>query len=537
MEGLPVTLVATVAPADATNKEVTWSSSDETVATVANGVVTTLKPGTATITVKTVDGGFTATCVITVNRESPPLPGSVTFTKVTADQQDWSGQYLLVYEQSATAGLVFNGKDAGEGAGCISAAIADGKITLDDYAKYCIYVEKMEGGYSLKIGDNYMGGKDATNGITFSNKAIVNTIKYAGDSLTIASNNVYMRFNTTAHQLRFRYYKNAGYDKSICLYKADQEIAPQPACIPDTVSVVQAIAVVAEEKTHYVKGIVGEISTSAEDLAKYHNIDFMLADIDDVTKQIKCYRLWWEKMNGEFKGGEIASGDTILVYGQTTIYTDKEGNKINEIANGYVVEVLGKGDGTGPIGPTPHGDPLDIDYAEAAYIVDEEGPYWMLYGGKYPADETQMYLDYPIIILYVENADGKHIAGTYNIYEGSTLYTSDNDSIEFVSGSVLVTCVEAGNELYPPYYNIVATLYDAQGREYVYEFETEVWAYDYESDEDIVLEDQPTQGIETTVVYEFDPKAPIYNIQGMQVDRNTRGVLIQNGNKFMSNGL
>ena len=465
------------------------------------------------------------------------------YVKVTSTGGITDGEYLIVYEAGSVA---FDGSLSTLDAtgNTVAVTINDGKIASSakiDAATFTIDVTKgtlkSSSGLYIGVSSNSNGLKQIADENAYKNSFAIDGDGNAVISAVFSESTMTLRYNKATNQLRFRYYKNAGYDKSICLYKADQEIAPQPACIPDTVSVVQAIAVVAEEKTHYVKGIVGEISTSAEDLAKYHNIDFMLADIDDVTKQIKCYRLWWEKMNGEFKGGEIASGDTILVYGQTTIYTDKEGNKINEIANGYVVEVLGKGDGTGPIGPTPHGDPLDIDYAEAAYIVDEEGPYWMLYGGKYPADETQMYLDYPIIILYVENADGKHIAGTYNIYEGSTLYTSDNDSIEFVSGSVLVTCVEAGNELYPPYYNIVATLYDAQGREYVYEFETEVWAYDYESDEDIVLEDQPTQGIENTVVYEFDPKAPIYNIQGMQVDRNTRGVLIQNGNKFMINGL
>jgi len=61
------TLVATVAPANATNKSVNWSSSAPAVATVANGVVTPLTAGTTTITVTTVDGGFTATCAVTVN--------------------------------------------------------------------------------------------------------------------------------------------------------------------------------------------------------------------------------------------------------------------------------------------------------------------------------------------------------------------------------------------------------------------------------------------------------------------------------------
>lgn len=62
------TLVATVTPEGATNKTVTWASSDTSVATVdENGKVTALKEGTATITVRTDDGGFTDTCEVTVD--------------------------------------------------------------------------------------------------------------------------------------------------------------------------------------------------------------------------------------------------------------------------------------------------------------------------------------------------------------------------------------------------------------------------------------------------------------------------------------
>jgi uncharacterized protein YjdB len=63
------TLTATVSPANANNKNVTWSSSNTGVATVdANGKVTAGTAGTATITVRTVDGGKTATCAVTVRK-------------------------------------------------------------------------------------------------------------------------------------------------------------------------------------------------------------------------------------------------------------------------------------------------------------------------------------------------------------------------------------------------------------------------------------------------------------------------------------
>ena len=81
--GDEVTLTATVSPADADIKTVSWSSDNEAVATVADGKVKAVGAGDATITVTTTDGGKTATCAVTV---SEPEPESLPFVKMEAEE-------------------------------------------------------------------------------------------------------------------------------------------------------------------------------------------------------------------------------------------------------------------------------------------------------------------------------------------------------------------------------------------------------------------------------------------------------------------
>ena len=71
-------LVASVAPSNAGNRNVTWSSSEPAVAAVSGGAVTALRPGSAVITVTTVDGGYAASCAVTVTAPvTPPVnPGN-----------------------------------------------------------------------------------------------------------------------------------------------------------------------------------------------------------------------------------------------------------------------------------------------------------------------------------------------------------------------------------------------------------------------------------------------------------------------------
>ena len=86
-------LKASISPADATNKDVTWTSSDEKIAKVdANGKVTAVGAGKATITVTTKDGNFKATCDITVKNEE------VQVVKVTGVSLDKTSVELKINE-------------------------------------------------------------------------------------------------------------------------------------------------------------------------------------------------------------------------------------------------------------------------------------------------------------------------------------------------------------------------------------------------------------------------------------------------------
>lgn len=86
------TLTATVTPDNATNKTVTWKTSNDKVATVANGVVTAVGKGTATITAAA--GGKTATCTVTVKVPAHKhTPVAVPAQESTCMEKGWEAYY------------------------------------------------------------------------------------------------------------------------------------------------------------------------------------------------------------------------------------------------------------------------------------------------------------------------------------------------------------------------------------------------------------------------------------------------------------
>jgi uncharacterized protein YjdB/glycosidase len=101
--GLTTQLTATVAPANATNQSVTWTSSNTAVATVsATGLVTGVAAGTATITAKTADGAKTASSVITVQAAS-------SFTVNFFKPSNWGTAIKIYWWSALPTGVLADG--------------------------------------------------------------------------------------------------------------------------------------------------------------------------------------------------------------------------------------------------------------------------------------------------------------------------------------------------------------------------------------------------------------------------------------------
>lgn len=101
--GLTRQLTATVAPSNSTNQNVSWSSSNTSVATVnSSGLITAVAAGTATITVTTQDGNKTATCTVTVTTAS-------TFTVHFYKPSTWGATIRIYWWAAQPSGVLADG--------------------------------------------------------------------------------------------------------------------------------------------------------------------------------------------------------------------------------------------------------------------------------------------------------------------------------------------------------------------------------------------------------------------------------------------
>ena len=155
-EGDSQTLVATIVPENATNKNVSWSSSDESVATVdQSGKVTALKAGSAIITVTTSDGGKIATCTVTVKEKVYPVTG-VTLDKTSLTLTEGDSQTLvatIVPENATNKNVSWSSSDES-----VAAVNQSGKVTA------------LKAGSAIITVTTFDGGKTATCTVTVKQK-------------------------------------------------------------------------------------------------------------------------------------------------------------------------------------------------------------------------------------------------------------------------------------------------------------------------------------------------------------------------------
>ena len=145
------TLTATVEPSNATDKSVSWSSDNTAVATVENGVVTAVAPGTANITVTTTDGNKQATCAVTVNNPAIAInPGVRNSTydngvyKVTYDGNPYS---VIVNVTTPASGATVKYGTASD------TCTLDASPTITDVGSLTVYYTVTADGYTTLSGN------------------------------------------------------------------------------------------------------------------------------------------------------------------------------------------------------------------------------------------------------------------------------------------------------------------------------------------------------------------------------------------------
>ena len=146
IEGETETLVATVIPENATDKSVVWESGNESAATVSQeGLVTAVGEGKATITVKTNDGGFSASCEVTVNKKviavTSVVLGNTELTLVEGEEEKLA--VAVTPENATDKSVVWESSNT-----AVATVDQDGLVTAVEEGKATITVKTNDGGFS-----------------------------------------------------------------------------------------------------------------------------------------------------------------------------------------------------------------------------------------------------------------------------------------------------------------------------------------------------------------------------------------------------
>ena len=160
-------LVATVLPTDATNKEVTWSSSDESVLTVTDGVITPVKEGNATVTVKSKDGFKSSTCEVRVNKAPSIIHVSSVSLNETTLNIETGDRYTLVAtvlpSDADDKSVSWSSSDES-----VATVTSKGKITAKGAGQAIITVTTTDGGLTASCTVNVTQKIVPVNGVSLN---------------------------------------------------------------------------------------------------------------------------------------------------------------------------------------------------------------------------------------------------------------------------------------------------------------------------------------------------------------------------------
>ena len=173
-EGGNVQLTATVTPDNATNKNVSWESSNTAVATVDNtGYVTAKSEGTATITAKTEDGGKTATATITVEKEITDNQGP-TIVSIKGEK-DSEGNYKVIIKATDESGIE-------------KVLVNGAEITTKDSSGNFYFIPTKNGTYNIEVYDTVENKTEQE----YTENNIIEKTKITADKDSNGNNIVYI---------------------------------------------------------------------------------------------------------------------------------------------------------------------------------------------------------------------------------------------------------------------------------------------------------------------------------------------------------
>ena len=250
----------------------------------------------------------------------------------------------------------------------------------------------------------------------------------------------------------------------------------------------------------YVKGIITEIDEVSTD---FGNATYFINDTENTDGQFEIFRGYYFDGDRFTAEDQIKVGDEVVVYGQLSLYYDTP-----QMAQGSEIYSLnGK---TEPAGPS-----VDISNTpETAYTVAEANE--LIAAGE--GLETEVYVKGIITQIDEISTD----------FGNATYYINDTESTEgqlmifrgyYLDGEKFTTDeeIKEGDKVV-----VYGQLVNYGG---TYEMTTGSRIY---SVNDI------TTGINNATTEELDINAPVYNLAGQRVSKDTKGILIQNGKKFIN---